>query len=337
MLLSICIPNYKREECLNNCLNSIYVAKKNYNSDFEICISDNNSGAKTNSIINYYKKKLPIKFRRNNKNIGMGGNIIEAILMAEGKFTWVIGNDDMLFPFTLKKIYEILNSNQNKDFFFINSCNLDSKYVFSHKQPFNTYLVPKNLKSVSNVHINKSLNFIDLINPHISFDYLLAIFLSIFNTKKFKENIYILDDKKLKKKGTFSTFENTAPHVSVFAKAFIRSKSYFVGKPLSINLFGKREWSYMWSLIEIIRIPEALEQYRKNGLPLYKYYLYKNYSLKNFMPCLLKIIFNKSKNNITNFTLILIIFKNLIYPNFYLSLVYFFNRKIKLYINNNFK
>jgi hypothetical protein len=93
----------------------------------------------------------------------------------------------------------------------------------------------------------------------------------------------------------------------------------------------------MWSLIEIVRIPEALEQYRKNGLSLYKYYLYKNYSLKNFIPCLLKIIFNKSKNNITYLSLILITFKNLIYPNIYLSLVYFFNRKIKLYLNNNFK
>jgi hypothetical protein len=28
MLLSICIPNYKKEECLNNCLNSIYIVKK---------------------------------------------------------------------------------------------------------------------------------------------------------------------------------------------------------------------------------------------------------------------------------------------------------------------
>ena len=337
MLLSICIPNYKREECLNNCLNSIDIAKKNFNLDFEICISDNNSGAKTNSIINYYKKKLPIKFKRNKKNIGMGANIIESILMAEGKFTWVIGNDDMLFPFTLKKIYKILNSNQNKDFFFINSCNLDSKYVFSHKQPFDTHLVPKNLKTVSNMHTNKSLDFIDLINPNISFDYLLAIFLSVFNTKKFKENVHILNDKNLKKKKTFSTFENTAPHVSIFAKTFIKSKAYYVGSPLSLNLYGKREWSNMWDFIEIVRIPEALEEYRKNGLAFFKYYLYRNYSLRNFMPCLLKIFFSKPKKSITYTFLIAAMFKNILYPNFYLSLVYFFNRKIKLYIINNFK
>jgi glycosyltransferase involved in cell wall biosynthesis len=36
MLLSICIPNYKREDSLENCLNSIYIAKKNFNLDFEL-------------------------------------------------------------------------------------------------------------------------------------------------------------------------------------------------------------------------------------------------------------------------------------------------------------
>lgn len=337
MLLSICIPNYKREECLNNCLNSIYISKKNFNLDFEICISDNNSGVKTERIINYFKKKLPIKFKRNKKNIGVGANIIEATSMAIGKFTWIIGNDDLLFPFTFKKIYEIIHRNQDKDFFYINSCHLDSKYVFSYKQPFDTYLIPQNLKTVSSVRINKSLDFIDLIDPDISFDYLLGMFLAIFNTKKFRENIDFLDNKSLKKKGTFSTFENTAPHVSVFAKAFIRSKAYFVGSPLSVNLYGKREWSHLWSLVEIIRIPEALEQYRKNGLIFYKYYLYKNRSLRNFFPCVLKIILNKSKYSISYNSIIFFIVKNLIYPNVYLSPLYFLLRKIKLYNIKIFK
>jgi hypothetical protein len=337
MLLSICIPNYKREECLNNCLNSIYISKKNFNLPFEVCISDNNSGIKTERIISFYKKKLPINFKKNQKNIGMGPNIIKTILMSKGKFTWVIGNDDLIFPFTLKKIYKILNSNKDKDFFFINSCNLDSRYVFSYKQPFNTSLIPSNLETLSKLQSNKSINFIDLINPHVSFDYLMGIFLSLFNTKKFKENIHILDNRNLNRKGTFSTFENTAPHVSVFAKAFIKSKAYFVGEPLSVNIFGKREWSHMWSFIEIVRIPEALEEYRKNGLPFYKYYIYKNYSLKNFIPCLIKIIFSKPKIYYKNTSIIFLVLKNFFYPNVYFSLIYFLKRKTKDFINNNYK
>ena len=38
--LSICIPTYNRVFYLNNCLNSIKLAKKN-NLKIEVCISDN--------------------------------------------------------------------------------------------------------------------------------------------------------------------------------------------------------------------------------------------------------------------------------------------------------
>ena len=333
MLLSICIPTYERTACLNNCLNSIYIAKKNFNFNFEVCISDNASTENTKKIVNLYKKKLDIKFIQNKKNLGLGINIIKVVSMAKGKYSWIIGNDDLLFPFALKKIYNIIYSNLDKDFFFINSSNLDSKYVFSFKQPFNTNLIPRNLITVSCVRSNRSLDFIDLINPAVSFDYLLGIFLSIFNTKKFKENIHILNYKELKKRGLFSTFENTAPHVSVFAKTFIKSKAYFVGTPLSVNLYGMREWGHIWSLVEIFHIPTALEKYRKNGLIFYKYYLYKNHSLKNFIPCFLKILFNKSKYDISYIALIIILFRNLIYLNVYLSPFYFLNRKIKLYMS----
>ena len=58
MLLSICIPTFERIELLKNCLNSIYIAKKNINFKFEVCISDNNSSQDVKKVINYYKKNF---------------------------------------------------------------------------------------------------------------------------------------------------------------------------------------------------------------------------------------------------------------------------------------
>ena len=37
----------------------------------------------------------------------MGKNIISAVSMAKGEFIWVIGNDDLLLPNTLKKLNKI--------------------------------------------------------------------------------------------------------------------------------------------------------------------------------------------------------------------------------------
>ena len=47
MQLSICIPTFNRLDCLENCLNSIFISSKNVQDfEFEVCISDNNSDEK---------------------------------------------------------------------------------------------------------------------------------------------------------------------------------------------------------------------------------------------------------------------------------------------------
>ena len=332
MLLSICIPTFERTELLKNCLNSIYRASKNVKSNFEVCISDNCSSQNVKKIVNFYKKKFFIKYNRNKENLGMGKNIIQSAMMAKGEYTWIIGNDDLLFPESLKKIFLILKSNKNIDFFFINSVNLEAKYIINSKKLFNTNLIPKNLPKFSPINKNLELNFLDLIDPKISFDYLLGIYLSIFKTLKFKNNIHIINSKLINDKNTFSNFENTAPHVKIFAKSFCKSKAYLVSEPLSVNLYGAREWNNLWDFIEIIRIPEALYEYRKNGLNFFKYHFYKNQSLKNFLPCLMKIFLAGDRGNAKYILYYKHIIKNMIYPNFYLSILYFILRKTKKYI-----
>ena len=53
-MLSICIPTYNRPVSLNNCLNSIKLAKENFKTfDFEVCISDNSDNEK--KFFNYRK------------------------------------------------------------------------------------------------------------------------------------------------------------------------------------------------------------------------------------------------------------------------------------------
>ena len=76
------------------------------------------------------------------------------------------------------------------------------------------------------------------------------------------------------KPGTFSTFENTCPHIKIFSKAFAKSKAFFYADGLSVNLSGQREWSNLYPFVESIRIPEALDHYFKFGLPVKTEILY---------------------------------------------------------------
>ena len=90
------------------------------------------------------------------------------------------------------------------------------------------------------------------------------------------------DYEKIKDKESWSNFENTCFHIKIFCKAFKNSTSYFYSKPLSVNLYGVREWSDIYPLVEIVRIPEALDYYRSKGLNYFQYIYEKNYSLRNF-------------------------------------------------------
>ena len=227
MFLSICIPTYNRIHCLNNCLNAIYISKKNFDHEFEVCISDNCSTEDVEKVVNLYKDKINIKFKQNKENIGLGKNILEAVSMAKGEYAWILGNDDFILPNTLEKFYQLVNSNSEVDYFFINNYELNSKYVFSCKQPFDTNNLPSNMKKWSKLNSSKNLKFFEIIKPDISWDFLMGMFLSVFRRKKWVENLHIIDQKLISDKKLFSNVDNTYPHVKIFAHAFSKSKAYY--------------------------------------------------------------------------------------------------------------
>ena len=129
--LSICIPTYNRPKHLENCLNAILIAKKKLKTDeiLEVCISDNGSKHNISKIIKKFNKKLKIKYNRFERNLGITTNFLKSVDMAEGDFVWTIGNDDLVIPKALKKIFYLLKKYPKVDYYFINSYNLEHSYL----------------------------------------------------------------------------------------------------------------------------------------------------------------------------------------------------------------
>ena len=329
MLLSICIPTFNRSKCLLNCLNSILISSKNFKNKFEVCVSDNNSTQNIENIINRFKGKINIKFNKNSTNLGHGRNFLKVVSMATGKYVWTLGDDDLILPEAIETLFKIFDINRDLDFFFINSYNLDSKFIFSLDQPVDTNFLPKNMKKYSDYQHSKQMNFFDLINPKISFDFLMGMYLLVFKKEIWDKNLEQINLNDISKNEIFSTFDNTCGYVKIISKGFCQSKVYLQAVPLSINLKGEREWSEMYDFIEIVRIPEILDIHRSNGLSFFKYHFLKNYSLRNFIPNYFKMLLNRKKSGLQHVKLKKNVIKNLIYPNCYLSLIYFLVRKIK--------
>ena len=96
-----------------------------------------------------------------------------------------------------------------------------------------------------------------------------------------------------------------------------------------MNLYGVREWGNIYPLVEIVRIPEALDYYRSKGMNFFQYIYEKNYALRNFFNYFTKIYFGGEKMGVNYINFRKHFFNNLIYPNAWLSIIYFFVRQSK--------
>ncbi|MCF6768108.1 glycosyltransferase [Thiotrichales bacterium 19S11-10] len=330
MKLSICIPTYNRAKYLLNCLSSIASADHKNHNDIEYCISDNASTDDTADVVKRFQNKLNIKYHRNIENIGIARNFLHVVSMARGEFVWMIGDDDLVLPSALKEALQLLDKNPAVDYFYVNAYHLTTEYVLSYSQPFDLKHLPpiSELQPFSNFSRDGKLAFSKLIDPKVSFDFLGGIFLSIFRREIWASGARTLNQRALSDKNMFSSFDNTFPHVKIFANTLMKSQAYFHQKPLSICLTGAREWSPMYPLIHSVRLVEALEEYRKNGLPFFRYIYCRNFALNNFLPDIGAMFVYRKHSGYQYINPVKLYIKNALYPNTYFSLLRFFYRKL---------
>ena len=325
MILSICIPSYNRIKFLENCLNSILIASKNVNNfEFEVCISDNFSDENPKHVIDKYNKYFDIKYNRNKRNLGFAINAIETVKLSTGKYAWLIGNDDLILPHTLKDLKSIFENNLNTEFFFINSYYLNSKYLNNFYHPFNTLeLNYKTMTKISKTNINNKVKFWDIIDPNVSWEFLIGIFVSIFKREAWLDGLKFLDKENILDTNLWSNFDNTCLNAKIISTVFKDKECYICSKPLSVNLTGEREWVSLYEFIEIVRIPELIDYYRSQGMNFWKYIYCKNFALRNFFNYFIKIFIYGPKAGRHYVKFYKHFIKNLIYPFAWFSIIFF--------------
>ena len=307
--LSIHIPTNRNKKNLEKCLLSIKKADKPKELKFNVCISDNSLDFSKIKLIKKFKKNFQINYKFSKKETNRVTNMIESVNLSNFDFIWLLGDDEVLLKKSLINLNEIFSTKKEEiDFIFLNS---------------------SFIKNNKNFLFNRKIyKFYELINPKISYDFMGAMFLGIFRRKKWEKNKHFLNNFK-NGKIEFSKLENTFPHLIIFTKAFLFSNIIASSKVYTNNFIKNREWSYLWPLVQSIRIPEVLKNYRNHGLPFYKYYMCRNYSLRFFLPNVLKILLYKKLYPISYFNLLKHTLSNLIYPNFYLSPFIFLLNKLK--------
>jgi glycosyltransferase involved in cell wall biosynthesis len=106
-LVSIITPTYNRPEYLKQALTS--AVRQTY-ENIEIIVSDNCSPENPQAIVDSFKDPR-IRFSRNETNIGMFGNTMQAFKMARGKYVATLLDDDLWEEDFLEKLVPPLEAN----------------------------------------------------------------------------------------------------------------------------------------------------------------------------------------------------------------------------------
>lgn len=113
-LLSVCIPTFNRAEKLDRLLGWLQEQVRGVESEVEICISSNGSTDNTAQVVAKWKRVLPIVYQRNPRNRGSDFNELAIMKMANGRFCWLVGDDDQPLPGAVKTLLKDIKSLGNR-------------------------------------------------------------------------------------------------------------------------------------------------------------------------------------------------------------------------------
>jgi abequosyltransferase len=107
-LLTIAIPTFNRAKYLVGSLTTLF-DQVGAQPGVELIISDNASSDETREVVEGFQRRgLKLRYIRNDSNIGLDANFLQCFEQANGKYLWLLGDDDIVIPGGLGKIMPML-------------------------------------------------------------------------------------------------------------------------------------------------------------------------------------------------------------------------------------
>lgn len=112
-LISICVPTHDgRRATLTQLLDSVASQAADVPGLIEVCVSDNASRDGTAELVaaEQARHAYPIVYRRQEANVGMARNLLDAVDLAHGEYCWLLGSDDLLAPNALARVLALIEA-----------------------------------------------------------------------------------------------------------------------------------------------------------------------------------------------------------------------------------
>ena len=112
-VLSLCFPTYNRGWCMKEQIERLKSCPKDVLDRMEIIISDNCSTDDTQQIVeDAIADGFVCRYIRNETNLGMDGNFVSCFRKAQGRYVWLLGDDDYIVVDSLGEIIYYLDKDE---------------------------------------------------------------------------------------------------------------------------------------------------------------------------------------------------------------------------------
>ena len=117
--LAVCIPNYNRPAKLLRLLEHLaeQIAADHLSERVELCVTDDCSSEKPDEVIASIRRNYPsvsLRYFVNERNRGMDYNFLHCVMLANGQYCWIIGNDDLPEENALATILHLLDKKERE-------------------------------------------------------------------------------------------------------------------------------------------------------------------------------------------------------------------------------
>jgi abequosyltransferase len=122
--LSITVPTYNRAPRLRQCLAMLEAQIAELDDpclEIEVLVVDNASTDETPAVVEAERARFArFSYVRNDRNLGIDGNIHRCSQLASGTWVQFLSDDDILLPGALRQVVSKLRERPGADFFFLN-------------------------------------------------------------------------------------------------------------------------------------------------------------------------------------------------------------------------
>lgn len=286
-ILSICVTTYQRAAWLSRSLPLILDQSAPYRDLVEVIVCDNASPDNTPEVVHRLLETYSFEYHRNEKNVGMLGNLGATCDKASGEYVWVIGDDDLMIDGTVERVLSAIALHPTAELIYTN-------YAYTRfdkpEDIDDTEQVIRSAKAISREVHDEFAECVSEIAAK-SENCFTAIYCLIFRADHARR-AYHQDTSGR----PFSSLNTTAPTAEYVCRNLLDRPGYWIGDPcVVVNM--NVSWLRYASLFILERFPELYDLMQANGVDPRNVDLLREKHVSNIYGWFKKVFNEKEREN----------------------------------------